>query len=378
MGYRIEKIITAFSNPAQQGFGILLCVLFAVCANLRASDSFHQTAPLASSNHNQLFHQSRRAMGSSFEIYLYASDGNRAAEIFEEAFDEVERVEAMLSNYRGSSELSRINARAAFEPVVTDAEVFRFLERAFDYSHKTAGAFDMTVGRLMKAWGFFRSAGRYPSDEELARAQAQTGWRRVRLDRPSRTVRFLAEGIELDPGAIGKGYAVDQVVRLLREKGVTSALVGSGTSSYYGLGTPPGKAGWRVNIPDPLDRKRIISTVALRDQSLSTSGSYEKFFRLNGQTYCHIMNPLTGRPVEGMLQTTVIAPQATDSDALSTSVFVMGRERSAQLLDTMPGVGALLVTDKTGASRVVSIRWPGSTPKSTRPREAVLRRSQNE
>jgi thiamine biosynthesis lipoprotein len=306
-------------------------------------------------------------MGTSFDIYLYASSSARASEIFEEAFAQIERLEAQLSNYRPASELSRINARAAFEPVVTDAEVFGLLERAFDYSRKTGGAFDMTVGRLMKAWGFFRGAGRYPTDEELARVREQTGWRRVRLDRRARSVRFLAQGLELDPGGIGKGYAIDSVVRLLKESGVKRALVGAGTSSYYGLGSPPGKAGWVIKIPDPLDRARLVATVLLSDLSLSTSGSYEKFFRLNGRTYCHIMNPLTGRPVEGMLQSTVIAPRAIDSDALSTSVFVMRPEASARLLDKMKGVSALLVTNNTGANRVVRIRWSDSAPKLAPP-----------
>jgi len=297
-------------------------------------------------------------MGTSFEIYLYAPNRERASELFEAAFDEIERVEAALSNYRSSSELSRINASAADAPVVTDPEVFALLEQTFVYSRQSDGAFDVTVEKLMKAWGFFRGAGRYPSSEELARAREQTGWQRVRLDKRTRSVFFLTRGIELDLGGIGKGYALDCVARVLREAGVTAALISSGSSSIYAIGAPPGKAGWPMRVSDPLDVRRILSTISLKDQSLSTSGSYEKFFQLNGRTYCHIMDPRTGRPVEGMLQTSVIAPEATDSDALSTAVFVMGPERSARLLDNIPRTAAIFVTDRNGVGRIVQIRWP--------------------
>jgi thiamine biosynthesis lipoprotein len=312
-------------------------------------------------------------MGTSFEVYLYAPNRERAAELFEAAFDEIERVEAALSNYRSSSELSRINASAADAPVVTDPEVFALLERAFSYSRKSDGAFDVTVGKLMKAWGFFRGAGRYPSSEELARAREQIGWQRVRLDKHTRSVLFLARGIELDLGGIGKGYALDCVARVLREAGVTTALISSGSSSIYAIGAPPGKAGWAVRVSDPLDRTRMLSTISLKDQSLSTSGSYEKFFQLNGRTYCHLMDPRTGRPVEGMLQTSVIAPEATDSDALSTAVFVMGPERSARLLNNITGASAIFVADKDGVGRVVRIRWPNQAASAAQMTKAESR-----
>lgn len=327
-----------------------------------------------------LFSESRPAMGTSFEIHLYAPDNEHAREIFEAAFDEIERVEAALSNYRPSSELSRINAQAAAAPVTTDPEVFGLLERAFEYSRRSDGAFDITVGRLMKAWGFFRGAGRYPSDQELERVREQTGWRRVRLDPARRSVRFLTLGLELDPGGIGKGYALDRVAALLRENGVTAALVASGSSSIYALGAPPGKAGWPVRVPDPLDRARALSKVVLKDQSLSTSGNYEKFFRVGGRTYCHIMDPRTGRPVDDVLQTTVIAPEAADSDALSTAVFVLGPERGARLLAEVEGAAGLVVTDRSGAGRIVEIRWPGATTARVEARESrrVIRRLTDE
>ena len=334
-------------------------IIFAIFICFQAAG---KSAALAAPD--QLFYESRPAMGTTFEIYVYLPSSDRATELFEEAFDEIERIEQALSNYQSSSELSRINANAAHEPVITDPEVFALLQRALDYSQRTDGAFDITVGKLMKAWGFFRGSGHYPSDEELARAQEHTGWQNVRLNNRTRSVYFLKRGIELDLGGIGKGYALDRVAALLREAGVKSALISSGSSSIYAIGEPPGKAGWSVRVPDPLDRTRTVSTVLLKDQSLSTSGSYEKFFRLNGRTYSHIMDPRTGRPVEGMLQTTVITPEATDSDALSTAVFVMGPQQSARLLDRIAGAAAVFVTDKTGVDRIVGIHWPNQASSS--------------
>src|SRR5713226_8673502 len=223
---------------------------------------FHiAAASLALPAPNQLFYESRPAMGNSFDVYLYAPDRERASELFEAAFDEIERVEAALSNYRSSSELARINASAADAPVVTDPEVFAVLERALAYSRQSDGAFDVTVGKLMKAWGFFRGAGHYPSSEELARAREQTGWQRIKLDQRTRSVLLLTRGIELDLGGIGKGYALDCVARVLRDAGVTAALISSGSSSIYAIGAPPGKAGWPVRVPDPMDRTLALSTI---------------------------------------------------------------------------------------------------------------------
>jgi thiamine biosynthesis lipoprotein len=293
-------------------------------------------------------------MGTTFEIHLYAESAASASAAFDVAFAEIERVEAAISNYRATSELSRINVAAAARPVVTDPEVFGLLQRSLDYSRQSDGAFDVTVGRLMKAWGFFRGRGRYPSAEELESARRETGWRLVALDPETRAVRFLGP-VELDLGGIGKGYAVDRVGALLRESGVRAALVSSGSSSIYALGAPPGEAGWLVRVPDPVDRSRPLATVRLRDQSLSTSGNYEKFFRLGGRTYCHIVDPRTGAPVEGMLQTTVIAPTATESDALSTALFVLGPEAGGRLLREHAGASALLVTEEPGPERVVHL-----------------------
>jgi FAD:protein FMN transferase len=307
----------------------------------------------------QLFVESRQAMGTTFTIYLYAADEEKASAYFDAAFEEIERLDEALSNYRASSELSRINRLAGHEPVTTDPEVFQLLERSLAYGRRSGGAFDITVGPLMRAWGFFRGEGRYPAADDLTKARASVGWQHVALDPATRTVRFLVPGLELDLGGIGKGYAVDCVVALLRETGVKSALVDAGSSTIYAIGAPPGKPGWNVRVPQPGNRSETISTVVLRDSSLSTSGSYEKFFRFRGRTYGHIMNPQTGEPVQGVLQTTVITPEATDSDALSTAVFVMGPVTGKRLLQRVRGAKAFWMLGNRQVPRTATWRWPG-------------------
>ncbi|HJW99866.1 MAG TPA: FAD:protein FMN transferase [Terriglobales bacterium] len=297
-------------------------------------------------------------MGTTFSIYLYSSDRESASVQFDAAFDEIERVEEALSNYRPTSELSRINRLASKQRVTTDPEVFRVLQSSIEYSRRTGGAFDITVGPLMRAWGFFRANGRYPTAVELSQARAKIGWSNVELDNTGRTITFRAPGMELDLGGIGKGYAVDQVITVLRQAAVTSALIDAGSSTLYALGAPPGKSGWKVIVPKPGQRSQAVSSVFLRDASLSTSGSYEKFFRLNGRTYCHIMDPRTGQPVQGMLQTTVIAPTATDSDALSTAMFVMGPAAGRRFLPSVPNTSAVWVEGTLEHPRIEQWRWP--------------------
>ncbi|UCG84992.1 MAG: FAD:protein FMN transferase [Gemmatimonadota bacterium] len=296
-------------------------------------------------------------MGTTVEIYLYASSGERAAELLEAAFAEIERVEAALSAYRPTSEISRINATAARAPVVTDPEVFGLIALALDYGRRSDGAFDITVGPLVKAWGFFRADGCHPSPAELSEARAKIGWQRVALDHAERTIRFLTPGIELDLGGIGKGFALDRAAHILRRHGVTTALLGAGRSSYLAIGAPSGTEGWAITVPDPSDSARALSEVQLRDRSLSTSGADQKYFDLDGRRYSHVIDPRTGQPTTGMIQVTVTALTAIDSDALSTAVFVLGPERGADLIEDTAGATALLVAGYEGEHRVVAIEW---------------------
>jgi thiamine biosynthesis lipoprotein len=314
-------------------------------------------------------------MGTDFTLYIYAADAAAADRDAERVFSIVDQLESLLSNYQSQSELSRINSNAGTHAVTTDPETFRFLEESLAWSARSDGAFDITVGKLMKAWGFFRSTGHVPTEAELAPVRAETGWKRVVLTAEARTVRFTSPGVELDPGGIGKGFAVDAAVEALRAEGVKAALLSAGSSTIYALGAPPDSQGWKVRVPDPQhgnpqhrnprqqnpqQQGDAISTVTLRDTSLSTANCSEKHFVAGGHQYCHIMDPRTLHPVEGRLQATVIAPSATDSDALSNAMFVLDGDGRKRLMGSLPPADAALIVLANGSVNgpVERYRWP--------------------
>jgi thiamine biosynthesis lipoprotein len=177
----------------------------------------------------------------------------------------------------------------------------------------------------MKVWGFFKGEGTLPAVDAVRRALDDVGPEHVRLDRTASIVRFLRPGVELDPGGIGKGYAIDRMVGVLKDRGVRTAFLSAGGSSIYGLGAPPEDArGWSTAIRDPRDAGRVAAQVFLKDASLSTSGSYEKFFRAGGRVFSHIMDPRTGFPATGTISVSVVAPRAIDGEAWTKAFFVNG------------------------------------------------------
>ena len=306
----------------------------------------------------ELYTTTHPAMGTEFTLYLYSGDASAAASASEEVFEEIDRVEQLLSNYRDSSELSRINQNAGTAPVTTDPEMLNFLAQSERWSRASDGAFDITVGRLMKAYGFFKHEGRVPSDAELGELRAVTGWQKVELDPAARTVHFAVPGVELDPGGIGKGFAVDAAVRILRADHISAAMLSAGSSTVYALGAPPHKAGWRIVVPGPLPSKGTLSVITLRDTSLSSADCSQKNFTLGGHFYCHIMDPRTMRPVEGRVQVSIVDPSATASDALSNVIFVETPEHSVATLKAYaPEARALIVSGDAEHARCTAFRW---------------------
>ena len=267
-------------------------------------------------------------MGTTFSIVAYGAERARVDAAVAAAFEEVHRLDRMLSNYDPASEWSAVNRGAAQGPVRVSDELFGLLAECFRYSRESEGAFDITVGPLMKVWGFYKGEGLLPHPGEVSNALARVGYGHVRID--AGTVRFDREGIELDPGGVGKGYAVDRMAEVLRSRGVRIAMISGGGSSIYGMGAPPDvPAGWCVTIRAPEDPHREAAEVALKDMSLSTSGSYEKFFRAEGRRYAHIMDPRTGYPAQGVASVSVLAPRTIDSEVWAKPYFVNGRAWTA-------------------------------------------------
>ena len=282
-------------------------------------------------------------MACLYTIDAYAADADRLRITLERALDEVDRIDRLMSHYKPESPLSRINREAARSPVSVEPELFDFIAESLEYSRNSAGAFDITVGPLMKAWGFFRGEGHLASDRELADARSVVGWQHVILDPGHRTIHFDRPGVELDLGGIAKGYAVDQVVKVLKAGNVAAALVSAGGSTIYGLGGPPDRTAWTVSIQDPVDSRKVARDVELKDRALSVAGSSEKSFEVDGVRYSHIMDPRTARPVQGVLSVAVMTATGTEGDALDDAFFVLGPARTREYLQRLREVGMFFV-----------------------------------
>jgi thiamine biosynthesis lipoprotein len=274
----------------------------------------------------------RMSMGCEYAIEAYARDAKALPRILDDAFDEVDRIDRLMSHYKANSPLSRINQEAAQHPVAVPQELFDFIADAMRYQRESGGTFDITVGPLMKAWGFFRGEGRMPSEDELAGARRHVGGTHVTLDPASRTIAFDEAGVELDLGGIAKGYAVDRVVELLKRREVAAALISAGGSTIYGFGAPPAAAAWTVTLQDPTDSRNTALTLGLKDRALSVAGGSEKWFEADGVRYSHIMDPRTGRPAQGVLSVAVLTTTGTAGDALDDAFFVLGPEQSRAYL----------------------------------------------
>ncbi|HUK19460.1 MAG TPA: FAD:protein FMN transferase [Bryobacteraceae bacterium] len=275
--------------------------------------------------------KSADAMGSTYTVELYGYDRVKMEAAADAALEEARRLDELLSNYKPESEWSQVNRLAAERPLRISPELFQLLSACVEYSRRSEGAFDISVGPLMKVWGFYKGTGHLPHRAEVAAAMAKVGYRHIHLDAAAGTVWFDRPGVELDPGGIGKGYAVDRMVDILKQDGVTTALVAGSGSSIYGLGAPPGQPqGWPVEIKDPWDTRKTVAQVFLKDMSMSTSGSYEKFFRAEGRIYAHIMDPRTGFPAQGSVAVSVVTPRTIDSEAWAKPYFVNGRQWAAK------------------------------------------------
>ena len=295
-------------------------------------------------------------MGSFFEVQLPAAMPGALA-LAELALDLVDRLESQLTIYRDDSELSRVNAQAYEGPVPVEARLFELLTWATALGRETQNAYDVASGALSIAWGFIRGPRRVPDAAALQEARSKSGSELVRLDPEARTVHFTRPGVVLNLGSIGKGYAVDRAIELIRRHPwPTSALVQAGQSSVYGLGSPPGQlgGGWAVSLRNPFDPDRPLGTIWLKNRGLGTSGAAFQSFEAGGRTYGHVIDPRTGEPPSsGPSSVTVLAPSAAEADALSTAFYLLGPLASAHYVARHPEVSALFVVDRAPAKSEV-------------------------
>jgi thiamine biosynthesis lipoprotein len=303
-------------------------------------------------------------MATRFEFVLHGERESALRAAGEEAIAEIQRVEGDLSVFRPESQVARLNREASHHAVTVSPELFALLEHASQLSQASHGAFDITVGPLLKAWGFRQTPGHLPSDDAWAAARECVGFRQILFDPRQLRVKFQRPGVTVDLGAIGKGYALDRAAGLLRDAGVTSALLHGGTSTIVAIGRPPGDEAWKIAIEPPaaLMAHRAanasvpansnvapqtptspLAVVELDDESLSVSAVWGKGFEVNGTYYGHVMDPRAGRPVAGAWLAALILPSATESDALSTALLVDGQPFQESLRQFLPKARSLIV-----------------------------------
>lgn len=283
-------------------------------------------------------------MATRFELALAGDRPEALRAAAEEALDEIARLEDLLSIYRPHSVLSRLNREAASGAVAVDPVVWGLLRHALELAAATDGAFDPTAGPLVRAWGFHGASGARPDPQVVAAAKGCVGWRLVELDSARFTVRFKKSGVMLDLGAVGKGFALDRAVAILREAGVRSGLVHGGTSTVCALGSGPNGDGWPVALPLAPGEAGHGEVVRLRDETLSVSAVWGRAFVADGRMLGHVIDPRLGEPVMAASMAAVRLPSATESDALSTALLVLGEAGRNRLATLRPGIGLWLRT----------------------------------
>jgi thiamine biosynthesis lipoprotein len=283
-------------------------------------------------------------MGTRFQIIVYAPSADAARKASTDAFARIETLNAIMSDYDKNSELMRLCAQAGGPPIQVSAELFFVLSRAQEVSRQSDGAFDVTVGPVVKLWRKARKQRRLPEAEKLAEARALVDWRKVRLDADKRTVQLLKAGMLLDLGGIAKGYAADEALAVLKKHGLERALVAAGGDIAVAA-PPPDADGWRIAIatlPGEKDPGRLI----LHHAAVSTSGDAEQYVEIDGRRYSHIVDPRTGIGLIGRMSATVVARKGIDADSLTKVVAVLGAEKGVKIIESRDGVSARMVRKK--------------------------------
>jgi FAD:protein FMN transferase len=308
---------------------ILTLVLFCACSQARPATG----QPLV---------EMRQLLGTACSVTIY---GQAPAGAIEKVFERVRQIEEKMSVNLDSSELSAINAAAGRTPVRVSAESFDLVERALVYGAKSGGAFDISVGPLVKLWGIGTDAARLPRPAEIKALLPLVDHRLVRTDRAASSVYLERPGMRLDLGAIAKGWAADESARVLRELGVKGAILDFGGNVML-LGRKPNGQAWRIGVQNPMDaRGNYIGVLTCDEKAVVTSGVYERFFEQDGRRWHHILDTATGYPVEnGLISVSIVADNSTDADALSTTIFALGLEKGRAFAAGLPAIGVVFVT----------------------------------
>jgi len=295
-------------------------------------------------------------MGSRFEVTTVAENKNLAWDAVNAGIAEIDRIEKLISSWDTNSQTSSINRQAGIQAVKVNKELFNLIFRAKKIATLTNGAFDISYASMDRIWKFDGSMQAMPSPEKVAQARAKINWQNILLDKEEQTVFLKEKGMKIGFGAMGKGYAANRAKAIMQKMtGIHGGLVNAG-GDLIAWGKNNNPAGWSVKIADPKDKNKMIAYLQLQNQAIVTSGDYEKFVFFDGIRYAHIIDPRTGYPTRGIKSVTIISPDAELSDALATSVFVMGKEKGLALINEINGVEGLVITDKDELLTTINLK----------------------
>lgn len=295
---------------------------------------------------DRAYNKSLALMGSVFEITVVASTQEEAwaNSQIDMAIGEIRRIERLISSWEENSQTAEINRNAGNKPVKVDPELFDLIDRSKKISNLTGGAFDLTFSSMIDLWRFDGSMEKLPSDEEIAGAITLIGHTRIILDKKDTTVFLDGPGMKIGFGGIGKGYAANRARDLLLRGGVKSGVIRAG-NDLLAWGAQPGGEPWKIGIASPSDTETVAAWFNIDRMAVATSGDYDNFITLQGKKYSHIIDPRTGWPARGLKSVTVVCSNAELADALTTALFVMGREAGLELVNQLNGIECLFVDD---------------------------------
>lgn len=302
------------------------------------------------SNKPILGYKQKYAMGTIFEIAAYAESREQASAAIDKAFEEIVRMDDLMSNYKPDSALSRLNRSAHFHTERVPTDLYRAIERAVQFSRLSGGKFDITIAPLVNLWKAALSGDAMPSLAQRQHAQECVGYEKIELSPPDQ-ITFRSSCMQLDLGAIGKGYAVDRAGEILNSFGIRNALINSGGSTILAMGSPPGQPGWLVHLRDPSNK--IDPYVVLKDQSVSTS-EQTAVSLLGPESAGHIIDPTTGRPADSPFAVSVITSTGTPSDGLSTTLLLLGPKAGKPVVEGMSNVSAIWLSPKAELETVTN------------------------
>ncbi len=290
-------------------------------------------------------------MGTILEFKLYCGDRGFCNQAISNAYLEVKKLDDMLSNYKADSKLSEVNSLAGTGKIPVPREFIDLTERSLFFSNLTGGAFDITVGKLIELWRQGQQKNALPDSETVKKTISDcVGFDKIKLYSKEEIIEINSQCVSIDFGGIGKGYAIDRAVAILKKKGIESGIINFG-GEIFAIGAPPGSSGWSIGVHNPLKADEPLSFIEVKDMAVSTSGDYERYFEIRGKRYSHIIDTRTGIPVDAVPSVTVLSRSATDADALSTAISVMGKDKSQNVLEKYENLGLMIVTkQKDGLS----------------------------